>query len=690
MESSLEPEVVIQLQKQTTTAHLSDNEFTSKAAAAAGRIKAWLPAQLSAEDEQRKLASTDNAPKGHLRKLATIAEDDIVEFDVSLSRGNKKLLSILNTPQNNKMTHAHPGEILSIPPQLSFANLKSIVLGDVASDVTVRPSLETGSTAAEPKLTPSPQKTFLTQNADGSYKEVDISEVAPWLYQDDQDAGVPAKTQQATYKTPPSTLSRASTAGGFQKAQVLGLSAGDKRVWLSPSNVVKLTITCRIKVSPTSSTTATPKTATPGSRRSSIKGILTPSPGLRKVGSKLSLTGIRVSSLRADSSFQRDPVSPSSHTFLSPTTELGDSDSSSSTAGVPYEDMPPGPAPRTEDVPSVLASRNEDIDSIRARRGFRPLSVITGAVNYSIDPFPAMEQAELLRLVEEDRKNGGTYHDPLRNSSSDTVVFVPKESPPDTTDIRKVDEAIVAFSSSTGTAHALHSDAFTLFNTPPPLLADHPLNREGEDPFEVRTLYPLMTTSTPPPLVKALARNMNQLSSKSTSFVDDVRKKKSYRNLGGLFTRSAPPTQLNDLSELSPVILKNTLQTRTSDESGATAPSSIGTPTFGSASSRAKRLRKVSAVFKRDTGELDGVANSPVSIQTPTLSTGKKGKSKLSLGDKHKFGSAGVENSREKKSEVCALVPRITDSEEDEAKYLVSFVQNRPLYSLTESGAMAA
>ena len=224
-------DVVVQLQRQTTTEHLSDGEFTSKAAAAARRIKAWLPAQLSADDEQKRMSGKASIPRAQLRKLATIAEDEPTKSHDLVTHHKKESVRTLNTPQDSKTKYAHHGEIVPIPPQLSFANLKSIILRDTASDMTARPSSETGSTTAELNLTPSPQKTFLTQNADGSYKEVDISEVAPWLYQDDQDAEDLAKTQQATYKTPPSTLSRASAAGGFlspKTSQVLGLSAGDK------------------------------------------------------------------------------------------------------------------------------------------------------------------------------------------------------------------------------------------------------------------------------------------------------------------------------------------------------------------------------------------------------------------------------------------------------------------------------
>jgi hypothetical protein len=226
------PDVVVQLQRQTTTDHLSDDEFTSKAAAAAGRIKAWLPAQLSADDEQKRMSGKASIPRAQLRKLATIAEDEPTKSHDLVPHRKKESVRTLNTPQDSKTKYAHPGEIVPIPPQLSFTSLKSIILRDTANDLTVGPSSETGSTAAELKLTPSPQKTFLTQNADGSYKEVDISEVAPWLYlyQVDQDAEVLAKTQHATYKTPPSTLSRAS-AGGFlspKTSQVLALSADDK------------------------------------------------------------------------------------------------------------------------------------------------------------------------------------------------------------------------------------------------------------------------------------------------------------------------------------------------------------------------------------------------------------------------------------------------------------------------------
>lgn len=328
--------------------------------------------------------------------------------------------------------------------------------------------------------------------------------------------------------------------------------------------------------------------------------------------------------------------------------------------------MPSGPAPLTD----VSEGRGNDIDSVRARRGFRPLSVITGAVDFSIDPFPAMEQAELMRLVEANKKKLSISRDAPRNSSSDTIVLVSKESPPDTAEPRKSDETISASPSSGETAPTVHSDATTLFNTPPPLLSDHPLNCEGEDSFKVRTSYPLMTTSTPTPLIKAFAKDMSLLSTKSAAFADDLCSKKSYRNLSGLFARSAPANQKVYSSDSPPVLSKSLSQIRTPDDSGATTPSSARAPIYSSHSSRAKRLRKISTIFKRDSGDLGSVAGSPISIQGPDSSLRKTGISKLSFAGKNKIGPSSVGISKEKKKQdVSGLVPHLTD--EAEVRYLV-------------------
>ena len=219
------------------------------------------------------------------------------------------------------------------------------------------------------------------------------------------------------------------------------------------------------------------------------------------------------------------------------------------------------------------------------------------------------------------------YHHELPNTSSETVILASRQTAPMTEDSPSSDECANASPSLEEFPMTIHSDASTLFNTPPPLLADHPLYRDAEDPFEIKTAYPLMNTSTPAPDIKALAKDMNLLSTRSATFADDLRKKKSYRNLGGLLTKSASATRTVYGPETTP-------------------PSLTRTSTFESGSSKGKGLRKLSNLFNRST---KGAADSPTAEKVPGLPN-KKSKNINKPEEKHSLAQAIVEKSKGQKN----------------------------------------
>lgn len=273
-------------------------------------------------------------------------------------------------------------------------------------------------------------------------------------------------------------------------------------------------------------------------------------------------------------------------------------------------------------------------------------------------------------------KTGMRYHDTVRNTSTETVILAPKRNSRNRGDSCDSDECAVTFSSSEDAVATIHGDASTLFNTPPPLLSDHPINREDENAFKVKTDYPLMTTSTPGPIIKALAENMNQLSSKSAGFVDDLRKKKSYRNLGGLLPRSAPPNRLACGSELSPVVAAmTTTLTRTSHDSARTPPSLTKAPTCESDDSRGRSLRKISTFFIRSSKDSDSHAESPAAHPS-SQSLKKRSKVKgYQIPADDKSGQASMEISKRKRKQHVMGIP--AKSTESEHFYLVSNVDVR-------------
>lgn len=230
MDSDLEPKVIVQLQTQTTTEHLSDDNFDSKATAAAVRIKKWLPAQLVAQNVQNRMGEDIGTPKSQLRKkLATITEDEAVEYSTPVSQSTKEAVSTVNRPED-KASPVHPGELVSTVPKPTLTHFDN---DDAASDVIVRPSLDTVITAVESELSPLASRKLLAQKADGSYEEVDLSEIAPWLYQEDQCTEAYARVPETVCETPPPTLGRANAAGSWLSltaAQTHGFSPGNKLV----------------------------------------------------------------------------------------------------------------------------------------------------------------------------------------------------------------------------------------------------------------------------------------------------------------------------------------------------------------------------------------------------------------------------------------------------------------------------
>jgi hypothetical protein len=288
----------------------------------------------------------------------------------------------------------------------------------------------------------------------------------------------------------------------------------------------------------------------------------------------------------------------------------GDGDKFSPTIGCkPYEEHSCGPAPVTD-----LAEDDQDIESCRERCGHRPLTVLTDALNLFFDPLPEMNA-----ILETQGSNGrGTRKDQhmSRNLSTGTARLAPSLNT-SVTACSSRHNVRATTSSSSDTHIIVHGDAATLFNSPPPLLSDHPINRGGEDPFKVRTDYPLMTTNTTVPDIKALAKETMQLSSKSAGFAEDLRKKRSFKNLGGLLTKSAPPTQMAFGSELSPAVAaKHVSLARASDESSPTTPS-LTPSTCGSFEARSKRMRKISTLFNKTTKDSDSATRPPKTNQIP-------------------------------------------------------------------------
>jgi hypothetical protein len=202
-----------------------------------------------------------------------------------------------------------------------------------------------------------------------------------------------------------------------------------------------------------------------------------------------------------------------------------------------------------------------------------------------------------------------------RNASTETITPTPRVS-------RRGQASPLASHQHPATAVSyaaraeFHADAATLFNAPAPLLSDHPMNRPSEDAFEIMTSYPLMSTSTPAPLIKAMAKDMHELALRSGGF-GDVRKKKSYRNLGGLLAKPTPPAQMGYGAELPPIIAtRNVALAQSSDGSVPPTPSSIAA-TVDSREKRGNRLRKISTIFTKGNKTSDSSMALPADSQNP-------------------------------------------------------------------------
>ena len=242
--------------------------------------------------------------------------------------------------------------------------------------------------------------------------------------------------------------------------------------------------------------------------------------------------------------------------------------------------------------------------------------MLTDALNLSFDPLPEMNAILDTQDIKETDILTDEQQRSRRNMTTGTATLAstPNSSATAISLHRNVRSAT---SSTSKTYVTVHGDAATLFNSPPPLLSDHPVNRSDENPFEIRTEYPLMTTNTAVSDIKALAKETSQLTSRSTGFAEDLRKKRSFKNLAGLLTRSAPPVQMHFGCELPPAIAaRNVAYARASDESSPVTLLSAP-PTSESCQSRSKRMRKVSILFNKQPKDSDSATKVPTVNQIP-------------------------------------------------------------------------
>lgn len=205
MDSDRGPEVIIQLQPQTSTLNLSDNEFAVKTAGAAARIKAFQSAQIQAANKALVLASA-------IGRLSTIAEvgniDQGQPKDITPAIDDISQMTATSSPQTHSESPlAHPGKLVPLQFSAPLENNNTATLSDTTSDVTAKPSCEIGSASTDSTFDLTTQ--FAIKQRDGSYKDVDMREIAPWLYQEDIDA----QQSRPKLQTPPSSLGRASRAG---------------------------------------------------------------------------------------------------------------------------------------------------------------------------------------------------------------------------------------------------------------------------------------------------------------------------------------------------------------------------------------------------------------------------------------------------------------------------------------------
>lgn len=158
MASDSELDVSINLRKQINNLDLTDEEFSTKTTASKSRINAWMLTQRE-HNEKKTVANVAG------RSFNTITGDKIV--------------------------NSSPARLLDVIPEED----------DAAGDNTDAPA---GSRAPDQRR--------------GFDEDVDIREVAPWLYQDEVDAEVSAWAPKTAASTPPGSYGRASTVSGHAQS----------------------------------------------------------------------------------------------------------------------------------------------------------------------------------------------------------------------------------------------------------------------------------------------------------------------------------------------------------------------------------------------------------------------------------------------------------------------------------------
>lgn len=260
------------------------------------------------------------------------------------------------------------------------------------------------------------------------------------------------------------------------------------------------------------------------------------------------------------------------------------------------------PSIPSEEGASSIGGNLHSTISIQQRRGvFRPLSIITNAVNFPFDPLSAMDEHSAIQATADQELRPNQKEPPIPEETEPREMVVSSEK--DSSDhprsllAQKVENK----------ENVITGDFATLASTPQPLLNDHPMYRS--DPFSVNHHYPLMISTTssaeirqhagqhdvsPIPRDRAPSSGENLPSGSSNT---STAKKKLYQ-LGEKLTpikgKRASTEKGSDLSPLAKSRV-NTQTSLASDFSNLTI-----TPARTSPTSEEKRhgLRKVSMLFK--------------------------------------------------------------------------------------------
>lgn len=328
----------------------------------------------------------------------------------------------------------------------------------------------------------------------------------------------------------------------------------------------------------------------------------------RKIRSRISFRNLRKPTSKFSSSADLESYGQSTSTLPVATSGQGNESLDSTIGGIPYEAHTSGPAPifQHPTIPKHLVKDTEEYRLSIATKADHPFEA--GAAMDAIMDTPATEVNDA----------AVADHDLRRNASTETIIPTPRVSSRRQASAVTSHQHPATASSFKKTREEFHSDAGTLFNSPPPILSDHPMNRPSQYAFQDTTEYPLISTSTSALQIQALAKDFHQLTTKSAGFGEHVRKKKSYRNLGGLLTRSAPPTQIAFGSELSPTTAaRNIALVRSSDSSGPPTASSVAS----TVEPREKRsiLRKVSTIFNKGSKTPESSIVSPTESQNSSF-----------------------------------------------------------------------